>query len=164
METTLKRFAAASVLVLIGTILTATASAECGYYPPIHKGGAVVSPQSWNGAEFGSGSLLLVSEDSNNSIVGMWKFTLTAQGNTGPGAPPDGVPLDIGFTQWHSDGTEIINSGRPPQDGSICLGVWEKTGKSSYKFNHFATGYDTANAPSGIGTRRDPLTSLGMLW
>ena len=91
----------------------------------------------------------------------MWKFTLTAQGNTGPGAPPDGVPLDIGFTQWHSDGTEIINSGRPPQDGSICLGVWEKTGKSRYTFNHFATGYDTANAPSGIGNPTGPTHIVG---
>jgi hypothetical protein len=90
----------------------------------------------------------------------MWKFTLTAEGN-GPGGPPDGVPLDIGFTQWHSDGTEIINSGRPPQDGSICLGVWEKTGKSKYRFNHFATGYDTANAPSGIGNPTGPTHIVG---
>jgi hypothetical protein len=102
-----------------------------------------------------------VSEESNNSIVGMWKFTVTAQGNTGPGAPPDGVPLDIGFTQWHSDGTEIINSGRPPQDGNICLGVWEKTGKSKYRFNHFATGYDTANAPTGIGNPTGPTHIVG---
>jgi len=98
MKTTFKKFAAALGVVLIGTILIAKANAECGYYPPSHKGGTVVSPQSWNGAEFSSGSLVLVSEESNNSIVGMWKFTFTAQGNTGPGAPPDGVPLDIGFT------------------------------------------------------------------
>jgi hypothetical protein len=162
MKTTFKRFAAALGLALIGMILTAKAGAECGSYLLGHKAGAVVSPQSWSGAEVSSASLLLVSEhDSNDSIVGMWKFTLTAQGNTGPGAPPDGVPLDIGFTQWHSDGTEIINSGRPPQDGSICLGVWEKTGKSRYKFNHFATGYDTANAPSGIGNPTGPTHIVG---
>jgi hypothetical protein len=161
MKTTFKKFAAVLGVVLIGTIFTAKANADCGYYPPSHKDGAVVSPQSWNEAEFDSGSLLLVSEESNNSIVGMWKFTLTAQGNTGPGAPPDGVPLDIGFTQWHSDGTEIINSGRPPQDGNICLGVWEKTGKSRYKFNHFATGYDTANAPTGIGNPTGPTHIVG---
>jgi hypothetical protein len=162
MKTALKGFAVALGLVLIGTILTAKASAECGFYPLGHKAGAVVSPQSWTGAEFSSASLLLASEhDSNESIVGMWKFTLTAQGNTGPGAPPDGVPLDIGFTQWHSDGTEIINSGRPPQDGSFCLGVWEKTGKSRYKFNHFAIGYDTANAPTGIGNPAGPTHIVG---
>jgi hypothetical protein len=155
-KTTLKRFAAALGLVLIGMILTAKAGAECGSYLPGHKAGPVVTPQSWSGSEFSSASLLMVSErESNDSIVGMWKFTFTAEGN-GPGGPPDGVPLDIGFTQWHSDGTEIINSGRPPQDGSICLGVWEKTGKSRYKFNHFATGYDTTNAPTGIGNPTGP--------
>ena len=62
MKTTFKRFAAALGLVLIGTILTAKANAECGYYPPSHKGGAVVSPQSWRGAQFGSASLLFVSD------------------------------------------------------------------------------------------------------
>jgi hypothetical protein len=129
MKTTFEKFVAALGVVLLGTILTAKANAECGYYPPSHEGGAVVSPQSWDGAEFSSASLLLASEDSNDSIVGMWKFTFTAEGN-GPGGPPDGAPLDTGFTQWHSDGTEIINSGRPPQDGSICLGVWEKTDRT----------------------------------
>jgi hypothetical protein len=162
MKATFKKFATALGLVLIGTILTATASAECGSYVPGRNAGPVVTPQSWSGSEFSSASLLMVSErESNDSIVGMWKFTFTAQGNTGPGAPPDGVPLDIGFTQWHSDGTEIINSGRPPQDGSFCLGVWEKTGKSRYRFNHFAIGYDTANAPSGIGNPTGPTHIVG---
>ena len=155
MKTTFKKFAAALGLVLMGTMLTAKANAECGYYPPRHKA-AVVSPQSWNGAEFSSGSLLLVSEDSNNSIVGMWKVTLTAEGNTGPNAPPDGATLDSALVQWHSDGTEVMNSSRPPQDGNVCFGVWEKTGRSRYKLNHFGIGNDTANAPSGIGNPSGP--------
>jgi hypothetical protein len=29
---------------------------------------------------------------------------------------------------WHSDKTEIMNSGRPAQDGDFCLGVWESLG------------------------------------
>ncbi len=156
MNTTFKRFAAALVLVLMVTILTAKASAECGSYLPAHKAGAVVSPQSWSGAEFSSASLLLVSEDSNASIVGMWKATFTAEGNTGPGAPPDGAPIDSALVQWHSDGTEVMNSGRPPQDGNVCFGVWEKTGKFRYTLNHFGTGNDTANAPSGIGNPSGP--------
>src|SRR5207248_5688820 len=85
MRTTFKRFAAALGLVLIGMILTAKAGAECGSYLPGHKAGPVVRPQSWSGSEFSSASLLMVSErESNDSIVGMWKFTLTAEGN-GPG-------------------------------------------------------------------------------
>jgi len=49
-----------------------------------------------------------------------------------------------------------MNSGRPPQVGNICLGVWEKTGRSRYQLNHFALGNDTANAPSGIGIPAGP--------
>jgi hypothetical protein len=53
---------------------------------------------------------------------------------------------------WHSDGTEIMNSDRPAQDGNFCLGVWEKTGRLTYKLNHMPwAGNDTTNAPSGIG-------------
>jgi hypothetical protein len=86
--------------------------------------------------------------------VGFWKVTFTAEGNKE--GPPDDTPIDSGYVQWHSDGTEIMNSGRPAQDGNICLGVWEKTGRSKYKLNHFATGNDTANAPSGIGNPAGP--------
>ncbi len=31
--------------------------------------------------------------------------------------------VDNAFVQWHSDGTEIMNSRRPAQDGNFCLGV-----------------------------------------
>lgn len=50
-----------------------------------------------------------------------------------------------------------MNSGRPPQDGDFCMGVWKETGKSKYKLNHFAWGgNDTTNAPSGIGNPTGP--------
>jgi hypothetical protein len=61
MNRTLKNMAVALGLVLIGTILTAKASAECFSYLPGHKA-ALVSPQSWRGAEFGTASLLLASD------------------------------------------------------------------------------------------------------
>ena len=162
MKTTFKRFAAALGLVLVGMILTAKASAECLSYLPGHKAGAVVSPQSWSGATFRPASLLLISNhDSDDvSIVGFWKVTFTARGNTDQ-MPPDGTPIDSAYVQWHGDGTEIMNSGRPPQNGDICLGVWEKTGRSRYKLNHFALGNDTANAPSGIGNPTGPTHIVG---
>ena len=158
MKTTCKRFAAALGLVLLGTILTAKASAECLSYLPGHKAGAVVSPQSWTGAEFSSASLLLANEhdSDDDSIVGFWKVTFTAEGN-GKEGPPDGAPIDSAYVQWHSDGTEIMNSGRPPQNGNFCLGVWEKTGKSRYKLNHFATGnVIEPNDPTEIGPPGGP--------
>ena len=123
---------------------------------PAHKCGAVVSPQSWRGAEFGSASLLLVSSQaSDDPIVGFWKVAFTSKGNE-PNIP-DGAPIDSGFVQWHSDGTEIMNSGRPPQNGDFCLGVWEKTGRSRYKLNHFALGniIDPTN-PTAIGPPGGP--------
>jgi hypothetical protein len=58
---------------------------------------------------------------------------------------------------WHSDGTELMNSGRPAQDGQFCMGVWKKTGRLKYKVNHIAwAGNDTTNAPTGIGSPAGP--------
>jgi hypothetical protein len=89
-------------------------------------------------------------------IVGMWHVTFTAQGN-GTAGPPDKTPIDNAMVVWHSDHTEIMNSGRPPQDGDFCMGVWEEVGKCKYKLNHFAwAGYDTTNAPEGIGKPAGP--------
>src|SRR5262249_46458582 len=77
-------------------------------------------------------------------IVGMWAATLTTKNN--PGGPPDGTVLDVAFQQWHSDGTEIMNSSKPPATGNVCMGVWKKVGPSTYKLTHKALDY----APNGI--------------
>jgi hypothetical protein len=66
-------------------------------------------------------------------ITGFWKIQL---------ALSDGTVIDDGYATWHADGTEIINSSRPPISGNFCMGVWKQTGKSSYKLNHFAMGWD----------------------
>jgi hypothetical protein len=142
----LNKIAAALVIVLVGTIVTAKASAECLSLPG-HRAGASLSPQSWRGAGSGSASLLRASDQSSNDpIVGFWKVVFTAGDTT----------IDSALVQWHSDGTEIMNSGRPAQDGNFCLGVWQKTGGSKYKLNHFALGNDTTNAPTGIGNPSGP--------
>lgn len=89
----------------------------------------------------------LVNDDRDDdaSIVGMWHVIFTAK--TLNGAPVDPV-IDNALVVWHSDHTEIMNSGRPPQDGNFCMGVWEQVGRSRYKLNHFSMGND-ANAPPG---------------
>ncbi len=38
-----------------------------------------------------------------------------------------------------------MNSSRPPATGNFCLGVWQKSGSSTYELNHFALSFD----PSG---------------
>lgn len=75
--------------------------------------------------------------DDRPSIVGMWHVTFTAE-TADPATAPPGAVVDNALVVWHSDGTEIMNSMRPPQDGNFCMGVWEQTGPYKYKLNHFA--------------------------
>jgi len=77
---------------------------------------------------------------SSGAIVGLWHFTFTAKGNNPPG-PPDGAIVDSGYVTWHSDGTELMNSGRAPTTGDFCMGVWKQVGQSTYKLNHFALAW-----------------------
>lgn len=91
-----------------------------------------------------------------NPIVGFWKVDMISKGNDGI---PDGAVLDSGLQQWHSDGTEIHNSGaRPPVTQSFCLGVWEQTGPSHYKLNHFAISWNPDETLLGYGNIREDIT------
>jgi hypothetical protein len=129
-------------------LLVATAHAGCG------DSKLTLRRQSLEGIQAGPASLQLVA-DSTDPIVGMWHVTFTAWGNE-PG-PPDGTPIDNALVTWHSDGTELMNSARPPQDGDFCMGVWKRTGVNKYKLNHFAwLANDSANAPGGIGNPNGP--------
>jgi len=80
----------------------------------------------------------------HESIVGMWKFEQVSIGNGAHNPPiPDGVLLDFGYQQWHSDGTEITNSGgRAPGTENFCLGVWTRIAPRTFRLNHFALSYD----------------------
>src|SRR5262249_4473417 len=59
--------------------------------------------------------------------------------------PADAPPVDKGFVTWHADGTELMNSGRPPMTGSFCMGTWKQVGPATYVLNHWALSWD----PSG---------------
>jgi hypothetical protein len=118
------------------------ASAGCDY--PQQK----AAPSPWQQEQPGQGqarfirtALVTVSneEPDDAPIVGMWKVAFTAKGNTN--GIPDGAPIDKGYVQWHSDGTELLNSFRAPTTGQFCMGVWKRTGPSTYKLNHFALGW-----------------------
>lgn len=69
-------------------------------------------------------------------ITGLYEITMTAEGN-GPTGLPDGAPVDHAYSDWHADGSEIMNSGRPAGDGNFCLGTWAQTGARTYTLNHF---------------------------
>ena len=148
MKTTLNKMTIAAGIIVIASILTATASAECGSLTK-PSSNPLLRPQSWQLQNAGTGTLVLASEDeSDDPIVGFWKVTFIAKGNAGI---PDGTVIDKAFVQWHSDGTEIMNSSRPPVTSSFCLGVWKKVGQSTYKLNHFAISWDANNNASPVG-------------
>lgn len=70
------------------------------------------------------------------SVVGMWSFTFHDD---------NGNVVDFGYQQWHSDGTEIMNSGsRAPATENFCLGVWSQSGPYRYALNHFTLSYDAS--------------------
>jgi hypothetical protein len=76
------------------------------------------------------------------SIVGTWRFTWTSDGSAYPVPIPSGAVVDFGTQQWHDDGTEFIISGsRPPGSGDTCMGSWEQTGPSAYRFKHIALAW-----------------------
>jgi hypothetical protein len=148
MKTISRMFRASLGLILMGAFLTAMAAAQCATpTAKLHK-------QAWRVGD--STALLTQAADTVEPIVGMWHVTFTAEGNSG--GPPDGTPIDNALIVWHSDGTEIMNSMRPPQDGNFCMGVWKKaSGPNQYNVNHFAWfANDTTNAPSGIGNPTGP--------
>ncbi len=128
--------------LLLGVILVPQAAAQCA--SSLWNKTAVIVPQAWQGeAPVRSGSFQLASEREgvNDRIVGFWKVKFVSQGTSGI---PDGAVIDNGFAQWHSDGTEIMNSSRVPATGNFCLGVFEKSGPSSYDLNHYALSFDPA--------------------
>jgi hypothetical protein len=86
----------------------------------------------------------------------MWHVVFTA--NTSNGQTLDTpMVVDNALVVWHSDGTEIMNSGRPPQDGDFCMGVWKKTGESNYVLNHFAWGANYYAPGTANGVVGDPV-------
>jgi hypothetical protein len=144
-------------MVSLGMVFVAEAPAGCGNFEGYKA--AATQPLSWQGTdEFGPGSLLLVADrdDSVDRIVGFWKTTFVSKGSPGI---PDGTVIDAGLVQWHSDGTEILNSGsRPPASSNFCLGIWKKTGRSHYTLNHFGLSWDTStDSPLGPAQIREEI-------
>jgi hypothetical protein len=78
-------------------------------------------------------------------ISGLYEVTLIAEGTPGI---PNGSVVDHGYSVWHADGSEIMNSGRPAGDSNFCLGTWAQTGKRTYKLNHFTLSWFQSVSPT----------------
>jgi hypothetical protein len=142
-------------IVLLGTVFVSRATAQCVSSDWLK---AAIQPLSWEGAaQFRRASFLPVAgqEGSDDRIVGFWKVKFLSEGNPGI---PDGAVIDNAFVQWHSDGTEIMNSSRPPATSNFCLGVWQKSGPSSYELNHFALSSDLSGNFVGPAQIREDVT------
>ena len=104
------------LLILVSTATVPAKAAGCG--GPGGRDNVVKYPMAETKGAIGP-----------DTIVGLWHVTYTTSSN---------APFAVSLKEWHSDGTEIMNSGgRNPNTGAFCLGVWEKVG-SQYKLNHFA--------------------------
>lgn len=101
-------------------------AAPAGKQPQIHIMQAVYRP-----ARF-----VLVDAPPGADIVGLWHVIFTQNADFGSGL------FDDSYSEWHSDGTEIMNSGvHSPATGNFCMGAWTKTGPSTYTLKHIALDY-----------------------
>ena len=144
------RFASMLFALTFALVMMPGAYAQCGVSTKL------VKPSSWQPQMGGLHLMNAMFDDDRDrdspSIVGMWHVVFTAHSMNGDSIPDPGAVIDNSMVVWHADGTEIMNSSRPAQDGNFCLGVWKKTGKFSYLLNHMPwQGNDPTGGPSGIG-------------
>lgn len=138
-----KRLFTLSGGVLLACLTVSTGAAQCGGYQPSAPSRTGVPGRNVEESPFRA-SITKVSTDANagssSSIVGFWHVKFVSEGTVGI---PDGTEVDAGYSQWHSDGTEFLNSGsRAPLTGNFCLGVWAQVGPYDYTLNHFAIAWD----------------------
>lgn len=149
MKINYRTFAAFAGAIGLVVLMAPDCAAQCG-----GLGGTLKLHSAWQ-LQRGERLLLPAGADDSarhndpDSIVGLWhlKFIVPTPGSS------QTTEIDAGYSEWHSDGTEIMNSGsHPPATSNFCLGVWDKTGEREYKLNHFAiawTGDPSATAPIG---------------
>jgi hypothetical protein len=126
-------------LVVPALLLTPNCAAECGVAG--HARPARTSFLTHPGAvRLLPAAFFQEEEDARAlpSIVGFWHQKLIVS------TPGGGTEvLDDDLAQWHSDHTEMQNTlSRPPSTTAVCLGVWEQTGRYTYKLNHFPLIWD----------------------
>src|SRR5450631_657341 len=143
-------------IVLSGMVFVSKATAQCGY-PQWNKTSALEPKSSHEAAQPEPDWFLPAAnqEGSDDRIVGFWKVKFVSEGTAGI---PDGTVIDNGLAQWHSDGTEIMNSSRPPATGNFCLGVWQKSKSSGYVLNHFGLSSDPGGNFIGPAQIREDIT------
>jgi hypothetical protein len=107
---------------------------------------AVKQPSVWQATPADAANLLTRTDFeradfARPAIVGLWSFSFVAGGQQ----------IDWGYTEWHSDGTEITNSGgHSPASGNFCLGVWRQSGPNTFHLKHYPLGYNPATGALAV--------------
>jgi len=151
---------AAAGAAALGVICTPVAAAGCAWPDDMVRPSAPRSPAQTDVSGYRPASFILADDHEHQNgegdgIVGLWHAKLVSQGSQ---YIPDGVPIDDMYVQWHSDGTELTNSSRPPVTSSFCMGVWEKTGPSTYSLNHVAISWNPDSTFLGPASIRMEVT------
>ena len=123
--------ASAAIVLGLGAVGYATSASACDSDALVHS--ASFQDEQSVGRLFHQADY---DNESSHSIVGMWAFRMV----------PTAGPGDFGYQQWHSDGTELMNSGgRAPATENFCMGVWRQVAPSKYHLNHLALSYDASS-------------------
>jgi hypothetical protein len=92
------------------------------------------------------------SDHDSASIVGLWYVVFVSGGQV----------FDVGYDQWHSDGTEVLNDTAPPQPangaGTVCLGVYTQTEAGTIKLKHPFWSFDANGNFAGSGRFSETIT------
>ena len=145
-----------AALAVAGLASNAAASCSDNMRPRVRNGSFQYSP-SGVPSEFSSGPRIVLAQFGKNdrddpardpSIVGLWRVTFTVGGQI----------VDEGFDVWHSDGTEVLNDTVAPSTGNVCLGVWQQTGRRTYKLKHPSWTYDANGVLTGTAIIRENVT------
>jgi hypothetical protein len=145
MKTMFQKMITGLALTLASALFSTTVLAQCPGGPVPH---AKLHRQAW---QADNAAALLQPATTTDPIIGMWRVQMLSGSNV----------IDQAISQWHSDGTEIMNSSRNPETQSFCLGVWQKIGGSTYKLNHYAISWDqtsSTTAPLGLANIRETVT------
>jgi hypothetical protein len=89
------------------------------------------------------------NSNGGGPIAGLWQVVMTAFPDT-----PDEFIYDLGFQQFHNDGTELmISAGVPPTIGNVCIGVWERGAGGVIRLRHLTWNWSgdevLGDAPTG---------------
>jgi hypothetical protein len=144
-------------LAVFAATLTPSVFAGCGEVPGKAAPAGKQLQIHFMQAAYRPARFVLVDAPPGADVVGLWHVVFTQNTDFGGGL------FDDSYAAWHSDGTEIMNSGvHSPAYGNFCMGAWTKTGPSTYTLKHVALDYSVqpvgSTTPSVIVIIREQVT------